>query len=33
MYSCKNDFVPVAYANLTWLKKPASELFSRMKRP
>jgi hypothetical protein len=29
----KNDFVPIAYANLTWLKREAVELFSRMKRP
>ena len=33
MYSWQNDFFPVAYANLTWLKRPATELFSRMKRP
>lgn len=33
LYSCQNDFLPVAYANLTWLKRPATELFSRMKRP
>jgi len=33
MYSCQNDFLPVAYANLTWLKRPATELFSRMRRP
>ena len=34
MYTCqKNDFVPIAYANLTWLKREAVELFSRMKRP
>jgi hypothetical protein len=29
----ENDFVPVAYANLTWLKREAVELFSRIKRP
>jgi len=33
MYSCQNDFVPVAYANLAWLKRRATELFTRMKRP
>lgn len=34
MYTCQeNDFVPVAYANLTWLKRGAIGLFSRMKRP
>jgi hypothetical protein len=32
MYSCQNEFLPVAYANLTWLKRPAIELFSRMRR-
>ncbi len=32
MYSCDNEFVPVAYANLTRLKQSATELFERMKR-
>ena len=33
MYSCENDFAPVAYANLAWLKASAAEFFARMKRP
>lgn len=32
MYSCAEDFAPVAYANLARLKPSASELISRMKR-
>jgi hypothetical protein len=31
MYSCKEDFTPVAYANLARLKKPALKLFERMR--
>ena len=33
MYSSENDFTPVAYANLTWLKRSAIDLFERMKKP
>jgi hypothetical protein len=33
MYSCQNDFEPIAYANLARLKRSALELFARMKRP
>jgi len=33
MYSCENEFAPVAYANLIRLKRSAIELFDRMKRP
>lgn len=33
MYSCQSAFEPIAYANLGRLKKPAAELFARMKRP
>jgi len=33
MYSSKNNFDPLAYANLVRIKKPALELFERMKRP
>ncbi len=33
MYSCQNAFQPIAYANLGRLKKSATELFARMKRP
>jgi hypothetical protein len=32
MYSAENDFKPIAYANLVWLKQSATELFERMKR-
>jgi hypothetical protein len=33
MYSCQSDFEPIAYANLTRLKRSAAKLFARMKRP
>lgn len=33
MYSCQSAFESIAYANLGRLKKPAVELFTRMKRP
>jgi hypothetical protein len=33
MYSCQSAFEPIAYANLGRLKKSATELFARMKRP
>jgi hypothetical protein len=33
MYSCENEFAPVAYANLAWLKRSAIDLFDRMKKP
>jgi hypothetical protein len=33
MYAASSGFEPVAYANLIRLKKPATELFSRMQRP
>jgi hypothetical protein len=33
MYSCQRAFEPIAYANLGRLKKSATELFARMKRP
>ena len=33
MYSWQKDFVPKAYANLNRLKRSATELFLRMKRP
>jgi len=37
MYSCsndfKNDYMPVAYANMARLKKSATGLFSKIKRP
>jgi len=33
MYSHENGFAPVAYANLTWLKRSAIDLFERMKKP
>ncbi len=33
MYSCQSGFEPIAYANLGRLKKSATELFARMKRP
>ena len=32
MYAAARDFAPVAYANLTRLKQPATDLFTRMKR-
>lgn len=32
LYSCATDFEPVAYANLSRLKKSAVDLFERMKR-
>jgi hypothetical protein len=32
LFSCNNEFVPVAYANLTLLKQLALELFCRLKR-
>ena len=33
MYSCEKGFVPVAYANLVWLKRSAADLFDLMKKP
>jgi len=33
LYSCRNDFRPVAYANLIRLKRPAADLFARIRRP
>ncbi len=33
MYSCQSAFEPIAYANLGRLKKSATNLFVRMKRP
>lgn len=33
MYSCQKNFEPIAYANLVRLKKSATELFARLKRP
>ena len=33
MYSCENEFAPVAYANLIRLKQSATELFDRIRRP
>ena len=33
MYACDRDFEPVAYANLSRLKKSAAGLFDRMTRP
>jgi hypothetical protein len=33
LYSCQSAFEPIAYANLGRLKKSATELFARMKRP
>jgi hypothetical protein len=33
MYASSSGFVPVAYANLAYLKRSAIELFSKMKRP
>jgi hypothetical protein len=33
MYSYENKFAPVAYANLVWLKRSATDLFDRMKKP
>jgi hypothetical protein len=33
MYAGGRGFEPVAYANLTRLKKPAAGLFARMQRP
>ena len=33
MYAGEQDFAPVAYANLVRLKQPATDLFTRMKRP
>ena len=33
MYSCENDFEPVAYANLIRLKRSAIDLFDRVKKP
>jgi hypothetical protein len=33
MYAGDRDFEPVAYANLARLKQPATNLFTRMKRP
>lgn len=33
MYSCQRAFEPIAYANLGRLKKSATELFARMRRP
>lgn len=32
MYSCENGFAPVAYANLGWLKRSATDLFDRMRK-
>ncbi len=33
LYAAAQDYAPVAYANLVRLKRPALELFNRMKRP
>jgi hypothetical protein len=33
MYAGDLGFEPVAYANLARLKKPAADLFARMRRP
>ena len=33
LYACRNGFQPLAYANLSWLKRPAAALFEAMKRP
>ena len=33
MYAGERDFAPVAYANLARLKRPAADLFARMRRP
>jgi hypothetical protein len=33
MYACDRDFTPIAYANLLRLKRPALELFDRLRRP
>lgn len=33
LYSSKNGFLPVAYANLSNLKQSAAELFSKLRRP
>lgn len=33
LYSCDQDFAPVAYANLARLKQPALQFFSRLQRP
>ena len=33
MYAGDRDFEPLAYANLARLKKPAADLFARLKRP
>jgi hypothetical protein len=33
MYSCEDGFAPLAYANLTRLKRSAVDLFDRMKKP
>lgn len=33
LYDGGNDFAPVAYANLARLKRPAADLFARLRRP
>jgi hypothetical protein len=33
MFSCQEDFTPVAYANLARLKESATDLFTRLRRP
>ncbi len=33
MYDGRHEFTPLAYANLARLKRPALDLFERMKRP
>ena len=33
LYDCKQDFAPVAYANLVRLKQSAVKLFDRIRRP
>ena len=33
MYSCVDEFAPIAYANLIRLKQSATKLFDRLKRP
>ncbi len=33
MFSCEEDFAPVAYANLARLKESATDLFARLRRP
>lgn len=33
MFSCEEDFAPIAYANLACLKESATNLFTRLRRP